>query len=90
MWISPFRDVAKEINDQAIVKLVAKGNEAYRCIAHHKSTLGEPTVEDIEQYFKYSDVQEYGATCLDIAIGSRVRCTHNLATELGMQPEVFY
>jgi hypothetical protein len=67
------------------MKLVTGGKEAYRCIAHHQTTDGDPTVEDLEGYFKYSNVQEYGATYLDIAVGSRVRCTHNLGTELGMK-----
>jgi hypothetical protein len=77
--------MAKEINDKCFLKLVSEGNEAYRCIAHHnvKGTRQRPTLLELEKYFKYVDDQEYGATYLDLAVGCRVRCTHNLATELG-------
>ena len=83
IWISPFKAVAKEINHKCLQQLVTAGKSAYRCIALHVTSQGRPTVQDLEQYFKYVDVQEYGATYIDIAVGSRVRCTHNLATELG-------
>ena len=83
IWISPFRAVAKEINHKCLQQLVSAGKCAYRSIALHNTSQGSRTVQDLEQYFKYSDVQEYGATYVDLAIGSRVRCTHNLATELG-------
>ena len=58
----------------------------YRCIARHRREGGSTqaiTEADLKDYFKYSDATEYGACSVDIAVGSRVRCTHNLATELG-------
>ena len=83
LWISPFKAVAKEVNHKCLQQLISAGKSAYRCIALHDTSQGRPTVQELDQYFKYVDVQEYGATYIDIAVGSRVRCTHNLATELG-------
>ena len=77
--------MAKEINQRCLLKLASENKETYRCIAKHKVTgLGRhPNLNELEQYFKFNNVQDYGATYVDLAIGSRVRCTHNLATELG-------
>jgi hypothetical protein len=56
-----------------------------RCIATHTregSTEGF-SVKESEEYYKYSNAKKFGATFLDLAIGSRVRCTENLCTEAG-------
>jgi hypothetical protein len=41
-------------------------------------------IDKINECFKYSNTKEYGATYLDLAVGSRVRVTYNLSTSLGL------
>lgn len=84
LWLAPFRHEVATVNGRFFQELVTQGNMHYRCIAFHTCTEQAPTEKELNEYFKYSDVQKFGATYVDLAVGSRVRCTHNLAQKLGM------
>ena len=71
------------VNLRCFEENVARGERHYRCIAHHERPGPKPSIEELEEYFKYTNVGDYGATYVDLAVNSRVRLTHNLATELG-------
>ena len=82
--MSPFRAQVAEINKRCLTELITAGVAHYRCIALHTCTGRQAlSFDDLEDYFKYADDKEYGARCVDFAVGSRVRVTHNLATKLG-------
>jgi hypothetical protein len=70
-------------NERCFAEKVAQRALHYRCIALHDRSGKRLSVGELAEYFKYTSVGDYGATYVDIAVGSRVRITHNLATELG-------
>jgi len=84
IWLSPFQNVCDSINESAFKTLVDAGNFHYRCIATHQSGAERETEATLNKYFKYSNPKKYGATFIDLAVGMRVKCTDNLATELGI------
>lgn len=58
----------------------------YRCIATHgRCTANAPllTQAGLQNLFKY-DPKRFGQTAVHLAIGSRVKCTTNLAQEIGV------
>ena len=84
MWLSPFRDEVSKFNERCFAEHVAQRARHYRCIALHERSGKSLSVGELAECFKYTSVGDFGATYVDIAVGSRVRITHNLATELGM------
>ena len=70
-------------NKRCFEEKVAQRALHYRCIAIHERPGKRLSVGELAECFKYTGVGDYGATYVDIAVGSRVRITHNLATELG-------
>jgi hypothetical protein len=76
-------------NKRCFEEKVAQRALHYRCIALHERPGKRLTVDELAECFKYTGVGDYGATYVDIAVGSRVRITHNLATELGKLVEPF-
>ena len=84
LWLAPFCEEAAKVNKRCFDTQVANGDRHYRCIAFHTrpSTQNDVTIDDLTKYFKITG-SEYGATYVDLAVGSRVRITENLAVELG-------
>jgi hypothetical protein len=85
VWIAPTRAKVAEHNDRNFEMLKAEGAYYFRIIAVHKATSQQqqaPNEEELAELFKNND-KDY-PTHLDIAIGSRVRVTENLATQLGV------
>ena len=83
LWLSPFCEEAAQVNKRCFDAQVANGDRHYRCIAQHtRPQSPNIKVEEHTEFFKITG-REYGATYLDLAIGSRVRITENLAVELG-------
>jgi len=83
LWLSPFCEEAAQVNKRCFDAQVANGDRHYRCIAQHtRPQSPNIKVEEHTEFFKITG-REYGATYLDLAIGSRVRITQNLAVELG-------
>ena len=84
LWLSPFKKRVASVNARCLTGLISAGAKHYRCIALHTCTGQQNLcVDDLSDFFKYTNDSEYGARCVDLAVGSRVRVTHNLATMLG-------
>jgi hypothetical protein len=84
LWLAPFCQDAAKVNKRCFDAQVANGDRHYRCIARHtrSGSQTEITVKELTSYFKITG-PEHGATYVDLAVGSRVRITENLAVELG-------
>ena len=55
-------------------------------MSHHYAaspSIPAPAVEDKNALIKYTD-KKYPLPCIDLAIGSRVRVTQNIATQIGI------
>jgi hypothetical protein len=91
LYLCPTKDMVKTINREALQHLIDSGAEYFRCVAVHKptNTLSSPPTTKISQDLlkHYSD--DLLPPFIDLAIGSRVRCTVNLATNIGIYDNPF-
>jgi hypothetical protein len=88
LWLAPSKAIVRQKNQQGFDKLVETGAEYYRCVAAHvpvKELHARPDTNTRHLLLKHYG-NKYDSQLppfIDLAIGSRVRCTHNLATQLG-------
>ncbi len=90
LWMTATNQKVAELNKANFLKLVNNGAFHYRFIAKHclqgdqllgvDKVLNESTTEKL---FKYQH-KDFPPTTVDLAIGSRVRVTENLAIQLGI------
>ena len=78
----------KQKNQQGLQKLIESGAEYYRIVAIHApvKTLEEPPNLSARNSLLKHYGNKYDSQLppfIDLTIGSRVRCTHNLATQIG-------
>jgi hypothetical protein len=92
IWLTPTNKRVKEINDGNFAKLVANGATHFRIMSHHiyaAGTLkhtGEKDQSVLEKLLKYTptSVIKFPPAYLDFAVGTRVRCTQNIAPAMGL------
>ena len=93
VWLCSTREREKELNTKAFNWSVSKGKAHLRCIASHSPSSGTtlPSKEDNEilskmpmNLKKEAHMKDFPPPFIDMAIGSRVRCTRNLATQIGI------
>jgi len=93
LWVTSTHKRVAEINKKYLKELNAQGNKTVRIIAYHIPTNTKTNYPDYNERNKCYAVRGNSTTGsmkdpfpthIDIAIGSRVRCTRNLNTEQGI------
>ena len=79
------RKVVKAKTKEALQRFITSGAEHFRCVAVHKQneTLKRPPTSTINRALLKHYDDKLSLPFIDLAIGSRVRCSGNLATNIG-------
>lgn len=85
VWIANTRERVKELNILQFQHLRSQGNFGVRIVAQHTPGLQGTTFpghDARQQLYNLADTD--CVTYMDLAIGSRVICTQNIATQIGL------
>lgn len=86
IWITDSKRSVYRLNAMELKHLISIGRTFYRIVARHTPydpLVSSPNSEVKAALFAVSN-DNCGASHVDLAIGSRVRCTQNLATQIGI------
>ena len=83
--LCPTKEMVNAKNKDALQHFMKSGAEHFRCVAIHKQneTLKRPPTSTINKALLKHYEDKLSLPFIDLAIGSRVRCTVNLATNIG-------
>jgi hypothetical protein len=86
LFLCPTKEMVKAKNKDALQHFITSGAEHFRCVAVHKKneTLKRPPTSTINRSLLKHYEDKLSLPFIDLAIGSRVRCTVNLATNIGV------
>lgn len=85
IWITNSRNSVNKLNNMELKELIRNGNPFCRSVARH--TADNPLVASPNSAVKqllFARTCEDSETYVDLAIGSRVRCIRNIATQIGI------
>ena len=86
LFLCPTKEMVRAKNKDALQHFIISGAEHFRCVAVHKQneTLKRPPTTTINKALLKHYEDKLSLPFIDLAIGSRVRCTVNLATNIGV------
>lgn len=89
IWLAATNHTVNNINDLCFSNL-QKTSPHYRCVCHHETAVEQPVLPQNENstitnesLFKYPS-DKLPPPYVDLAIGTRVRLTQNIATQIGL------
>ena len=86
LWMAPTWDKVNQHNDRNYRIPIDNGATHFRIISHHHAataSIAAPTRDDMKNLLKNNE-KKMPLPYIDLAIGSRVRVTQNIATQIGI------